>query len=129
MSGKKMTIKTDDAPAAIGPYAQAVVHNGLVFVSGQLPINPATGKLIQAGPAEQTHQVMANLKAILEQSGSNLEQVLKATIFVQNLDHFDEINAAYGEYFTNPPARACVEVSRLPKGAGVEIEVVAAVAE
>lgn len=123
----KKVIHTPKAPAAIGPYSQAVVHNDLIFCSGQLPLNPETMEMVGTTAAEQTKQVMENLSAVLEAAGSNLEKVLKCTIFVKDLNDFASINEVYGSYFReNPPARATVEVSRLPKDALVEIECVAA---
>jgi 2-iminobutanoate/2-iminopropanoate deaminase len=120
-------VTTEKSPAAIGPYSQAVKMNGLVFVSGQLPLHPETGVLVNDDIAAETRQAMTNLKNILEAAGSGLEKVLKTTLFIRNMDDFPVINEVYGEFFPeNPPARACVEVSRLPKDAHFEVEAVGA---
>lgn len=127
MSENSRTIvETDRAPGAIGPYSQAVKTSSLVFVSGQLAIDPATGELRNDDIQVETRQAMHNLKNVLEAAGSNLEKVIKTTLFIKNMDAFPLINEAYGEFFPKePPARACVEVARLPKDANVEIEAVA----
>ncbi|MBS2967264.1 RidA family protein [Metabacillus sp. KIGAM252] len=118
-------IQTSKAPAAIGPYSQGMAVNNLVFTSGQIPLRP-DGEMMEGGVREQTHQVFANLQAVLEQAGSSLEQVVKATVFIKDMNDFSEINDVYGEYFhTHKPARSCVEVARLPKDALIEIECVA----
>ncbi len=121
-------IKTDKAPAAIGPYHQAIVAGGtMVFTAGQIPLR-ADGTMAPADIIEQTHQVLRNLKAILEAAGSSLPQVVKTTVFLQNLDDFARLNEVYAQYFPQePPARSTVQVTRLPKGALVEIEAVALV--
>ena len=120
------TIITKNAPAAIGPYSQATEFNGLIFVSGQLPIDPATGKLVEGDIKAMTRQSMNNIKAILEAAGSGLDKILKTTVLVKDLGSFGEVNAAYGEFFPGQaPARACFEVAGLPKGAMIEIEAVA----
>ena len=125
---KRQIISTTAAPSAIGPYSQAVQAGELLFVSGQIPIDPASGELVQGGIEAETRQVMNNLKAILEAAGSSLEKVVKATLFIADMDQFGTINAIYAEYFqTAPPARACVEVARLPRDVQVEIEAVALV--
>ena len=119
-------IHTEKAPAAIGPYSQAVDSgHGLVFVSGQLPIDPATGAFPEGGVKEQTRQSLLNTQAILEAAGLGLANVVKTTVFLADMGDFAAFNAIYGEYFTSRPARSCVEVSALPKGALVEIEAVA----
>lgn len=116
-------IKTNEAPQAIGPYSQAVGAGGLVFVSGQIPIDPKTGNLVQADIKTQTKQVMENGKAILAASGCSMAQVVKATIYLKNISDFGSVNEVYGGYFpSDPPARATVEVSRLPKDVAVEID-------
>lgn len=118
-------INTSKAPAAIGPYSQGVTYNGLIFLSGQLPIDPATGELCTGTMAEQTTQAMNNIAALLQEAGSDLTKVLKATLLVTDLAYFGEINEAYGKFFPeNPPARVCYQVAALPKNAGIEIEVV-----
>lgn len=124
----KKTISTNKAPAAIGPYSQATVFNGVVYVSGQLPIDPATGELSAGNIAEQTNLAMSNLKAILEEAGSSTDKILKCTILLTDMAHFAEMNEVYGKYFTSePPARICYQVSALPKGAIVEIDCIAAI--
>ena len=122
----KEIISTDQAPKAIGPYSQAVRWNGMVFLSGQIPLDPATGQLIDGGIEEQTVRVLENLRAVLEASGASFETVLKTTIFVKDLGDFAKVNEIYGRYFpTNPPARATVEAARLPRDVRVEIEAIA----
>lgn len=118
-------IKTNDAPLAIGPYSQAVVINNMVFTSGQIPANPLTGE-IPNGIEAQAHQVFANLKNLLEASGTGMSKVAKTTVFIQNMEEFGVVNKIYETYFTAPyPARSCVEVSKLPKGVLIEVEAVA----
>lgn len=118
-------IKTNNAPMAIGPYSQAVIANNLVYTSGQIPINPATGE-IPAGIQTQANQVFANLKNLFEASGTSIHKVIKTTVFIKNMEDFPKINEIYGEYFTEPyPARSCVEVSRLPKDVLIEVEAIA----
>ncbi|AEP00461.1 RidA family protein [Weizmannia coagulans] len=119
------TISTNQAPAAIGPYAQGVVAGNLFFSSGQIPLRP-DGTLVEGSIEAQARQVMENLKAVLEAAGASFDTVVKTTVFIQNMDDFAKINDVYGSYFTDhKPARSCVEVARLPKNAGVEIEVIA----
>ncbi|MCS7316156.1 MAG: RidA family protein [Bryobacterales bacterium] len=122
----KQIVVTEGAPRAIGPYSQAVICGGLVFVSGQIPLDPATGELIEGDVAAQTGRVLENLRAILEASGSSLERVLKTTVYLADLNDFAAMNEVYARYFpSEPPARATVEVSRLPRGARIEIEAIA----
>lgn len=122
----KEKVTTEDAPAAIGPYSQAIKANGFVFVSGQVALDPRTGQLVGEDVKAQTRRVLENIKAILEASGSSLDKVVKATVYLKDLNHFNQMNEIYGEYFKeNPPARATVQVSRLPRDAAVEIEVIA----
>jgi 2-iminobutanoate/2-iminopropanoate deaminase len=124
----RLLVTTDLAPAAIGPYAQAVRFGNLIFTAGQTPIDPATQQLVHGGIAEQTKQVLENLKAILEEAGSSLDRVVKATVFLKDLNDFSTMNAIYAEYLEfdgEAPARTTVEVSRLPKNALVEIELIA----
>ncbi|MCL2527566.1 MAG: RidA family protein [Defluviitaleaceae bacterium] len=124
----KTVVSTKNAPAAIGPYSQATVHNGVVYVSGQLPIDPASGELVTGDIAKQTHMVMTNLAAIIEAAGSNMDNVLKATILLTDMGHFAQVNEVYASFFTGtPPARICYQVTALPKGAEVEIDAVCAV--
>src|ERR1035438_700895 len=119
-------ISTPDAPKAIGPYSQAVRANGLVFVSGQVAIDPATQQVMEGDVAAQTERVMKNLSAILAAAGSRLDLVLRSTVFLKSMNDFAAMNAAYGKYFSAaPPARSTVEVSRLPKDVLVEIDVIA----
>ena len=119
-------INSTNAPSPIGPYSQAVLANGVLYVSGQVAIDPATGNLVQDDIETETHQVMKNLQAILQEAGLDFTQVAKCTIFVKDLNNFARINAVYGSYFTqNPPARETVEVSRLPKDVNVEISCIA----
>lgn len=123
----KKVISTAEAPQAIGPYSQAIEAGGFVFVSGQIPLIPATGELVEGSVEVQTARVLENLKAILEAAGSSMESVVKTTVYITNMDDFAKVNGIYGQYFQeNPPARVCVEVSKLPKGALVEIDVIAA---
>lgn len=122
----KDIISTPNAPAAIGPYSQAVRWNGLIYCSGQIPLDPATGQLVEGGIEEQTARVLDNLRAVLEAAGASLETVLKTTIFVKDMGDFAKVNEVYGRYFpANPPARATVEAARLPRDVKVEIEAVA----
>ena len=122
----KEIIASDGAPKAIGPYSQAVRANGFVFVSGQIPLNPKTQQLVSGGIAEQTERVLENLKAILEASGSSLTHVVRATVFLADMNEFAAMNEIYGRYFSaQPPARSTVQVSRLPRDVRVEIDVIA----
>jgi 2-iminobutanoate/2-iminopropanoate deaminase len=122
----KKIVATENAPAAIGPYSQAVLAGGLLFCSGQIPLNPATGQMVAGGIAEQTEQVMQNLQAVLVAAGSGFDQVVKTTIYLTDLANFAVVNEIYGRYFsTAPPARATVEVQGLPRGAAVEIDAIA----
>ncbi|MBR6290569.1 MAG: RidA family protein [Clostridia bacterium] len=119
------TVETKKAPAAIGPYSQAIIAGALVYTSGQIPIDPATGSIDAAGIEAQTEQAIANLAAVLEAAGSSLDRVVKTTCFLRNMSDFAVFNGIYARYFTGKPARSCVEVSALPKDALVEIEAVA----
>ena len=118
-------IKTDKAPAAIGPYSQAIVSGGFVYTSGQIPIDPATGSIDAACIEVQADQAIRNLAAVLEAAGSGLDRVVKTTCFIKDMGAFAAFNEVYAKYFTEKPARSCVEVSALPKGALVEIEAIA----
>ncbi len=119
-------IATKDGPAAIGPYSQAIKANGFVFVSGQIPLDPATNTLVSGDVAFQTERVLKNLAGILNAAGSSLEKVVRATVFLKNMSDFAAMNEVYGKYFhTAPPARSTVEVARLPKDVLVEIDVIA----
>jgi 2-iminobutanoate/2-iminopropanoate deaminase len=122
---EKTIIATTDAPAAIGPYSQAVAYGNLLFCSGQIPLT-TTGDFVDGDIVAQTHQVFANLKGLLAAAGSSLDQVIKATVFLADMGEFAAMNQVYAEYFTsNPPARSTVQVARLPRDARVEIEVIA----
>lgn len=122
----KQEVKTDKAPKAIGPYSQAIVANGFVFASGQIPIDPATGEVNTGSIEEQTELVLKNLRAVLEASGSSLENVVKATVFLQDMNDFSRMNDVYAKFFKPPfPARAAVQVARLPRDVKVEIEAIA----
>jgi 2-iminobutanoate/2-iminopropanoate deaminase len=122
----KQIVATDEAPRAIGPYSQAVVAGGLVFASGQIPLDPRTGEFVAGGIREQTEQVMRNLSAVLEAAGSGLERVLKATVYLADMADFAEMNEVYGGFFREePPARSTVQAARLPRDARVEIDVIA----
>lgn len=118
-------VSTEKAPAAIGPYSQAVVVGNLVFTSGQIPLNPETGVIEGENITEQAHRVCKNLKAVLEEAGSSLEKAIKTTCFLSNMGDFAAFNEVYAEYFTEKPARSCVAVKTLPKNALVEVEVIA----
>ena len=120
-------IYTPNAPAAIGPYSQAVVVGNLVFCSGQIPLDPETGALVGSGITEQTHRVCQNLKAVLEAAGASLGAAVKTGCFLHDMADFAAFNQVYAQYFTEKPARSCVAVKDLPKGALVEVEVVAQV--
>lgn len=123
---ERQIVSTDKAPAAVGPYSQAVRVNNSIFTAGQIAIDPATGELIEGDIAAQTRQVLRNLSAVLEAAGSSLERVVKTTVFLAKLDDFAAMNQVYAEFFPiNPPARSTVEVARLPLGALVEIDAVA----
>lgn len=119
------TINTDNAPKAIGPYSQAKIYEGIVFSSGQIPIDPATGELVSGGIEEQTRRVCENLKAVLEAAGSSLEKVVKTNCYLKDISDFAAFNKVYEEYFTGKPARSCVGGLQIPKGALVEVEVIA----
>ena len=121
------TVSTPNAPSAIGPYSQAKVYNGILYSSGQIAINPATGNVEESSIQGQTLQVMKNLQAVLEAGGSSFEKVIKTTCFLANIADFAEFNAIYGQYFTSKPARSCVAVKDLPKNVLVEVEVIAVV--
>lgn len=121
-------IHTDNAPQAIGPYSQAIVYNGMLFTSGQIAINPKTGNVEAETIKDQAKQVMENLKAVLTESGSDFESVIKTTCFLSDMNDFAAFNEVYGEYFVNhKPARSCVAVKELPKGVKVEVELIAVV--
>ncbi|ADK17061.1 MULTISPECIES: RidA family protein [Clostridium] len=119
-------IITKNAPAAIGPYSQGIIHGDLIFVSGQLPINPTTGNLLEGNIRDMTRQCMDNISAILKEAQSDINKIVKTTIFVADLNDFAEVNEEYATFFENvSPARSCVQVAALPKGARIEIEAIA----
>ena len=118
-------IHTDNAPAAIGPYSQAMKVGNLVFTSGQIPLDPKTGAMVGENITEQAHQVCKNMQAVLEEAGSSQQNVIKTTCFLATMDDFAAFNAVYAQYFTGHPARSCVAVKTLPKGALVEVEAIA----
>ena len=126
----RQTISTDNGPKAIGPYSQAIKANGLVFLSGQIPLDPATQQLVAGDVAVQTERVLQNITGILNAAGSSMAQVVKTTVFLKNMNDFAAMNEVYGRHFNaDPPARSTVEVARLPKDVLVEIDVVALSAE
>lgn len=120
------SIHTNQAPAAIGPYSQAIEANGMIFASGQIPIDPATGQFVEGGIQEQTRQALTNARNILQAAGTDMENVIKTTVYLSNINNFAAMNEVYAQFFTEPfPARSAVAVKDLPKGALVEIEVLA----
>lgn len=122
----KTIIRTERAPRAVGPYSVAVKANGFLFLSGQIPLDPASGATVEGPFGDQVRRVLDTIRNVLEDSGSGLGRVVKTTVFLRDMDRFAEFNGIYGEYFPEaPPARSCVEVSRLPKDAPIEIEVIA----
>ncbi|MGI9861228.1 RidA family protein [Moorella naiadis] len=124
----KDVVTASKAPAAIGPYSQAIRAGNLIFTSGQIPLDPATGQVVSGGVAAQTEQVLANIKAILAAAGAGMEDVVKTTVYIKDMGDFNTVNEVYSRYFVQePPARSCVEVARLPKDVLVEIEAVAVV--
>lgn len=122
----KKIVSTPLAPQAIGPYSQAVKANGLLFVSGQIPLDPISGQIVYGGVEPQTYQVLNNLKAILDKENLTFENVVRTTVYLQDMEDFAAVNRVYGEFFAeNPPARACVQVARLPRNVSVEIDAIA----
>ena len=122
----RLIVNTSKAPAPVGPYSQAIASGGILFVSGQIPLNPENGELVFNSFKEQCHQVLMNLKVILETGGSSFDHVLKVTIYMKNLENFSEMNKIYSEYFdASKPARSCIEVSNLPKNVDIEIDAIA----
>ena len=123
---EKKIISTDKAPAAIGPYSQGTIAGNLIFVSGQIPFDSVAGKMVEGSITDQTEQSLKNVQAVVEAAGATLADVVKCTVFLKDMNDFSEMNKKYAEFFTeNPPARAAVEVARLPKDVGVEIEAIA----
>ena len=130
MSNGKNAIKTNAAPGALGPYSQAIVAGGMVYCAGQIPLDPATGNIVSGGIAQQTEQVLKNLRAVLKAAGSDLDRAVKTTVFLKSMNDFAAMNEVYGRadhFGAMPPARSTVEVARLPRDVLVEIEVVALV--
>lgn len=124
----KLTIATDKAPKAIGPYSQAVVYGGLAYLSGQIPLDPSSNKVIEGGISAQTERVLENIQEVLKACGASLDSVLKTTVFLKNMDDFAAMNQTYERYFhKDPPARSTVQAAKLPRDVGVEIDVIAAV--
>jgi len=121
------TVHTAKAPAAIGPYSQAMIYNNMIYLSGQIPINPETGEITGSNVTEQTEQVIRNISEVLKEAGSGFSKVIKTTCFLQDLADFAAFNSVYEKYFTGKPARSCIEVAGLPKGSLVEIEVIAGI--
>ncbi len=122
----RQAVQTDQAPAAIGPYSQAVRAGALLFISGQIPLDPVSGRVVDGNTAAQTHRVMENIGAILQAAGAGYDQVVRTTIFLVDLADFAQVNEAYGSYFDDPaPTRATVQVAALPKGVRVEIDAIA----
>ena len=126
MATKRTIVATEQAPAAIGPYSQAIAAAGLVFCSGQIPLDPASGQIVEGDIESQTRRVLDNLTAVLQAAGSSPEQVVKTTIFLADMNDFATVNTIYAEYFgTEPPARSTVQVARLPRDVRVEVEAIA----
>jgi 2-iminobutanoate/2-iminopropanoate deaminase len=124
------TVQTDGAPAAIGPYSQAVVHGGLVFTAGQIPLDPVSGAMVEGGIAAQTEQVLRNLQGVLEAAGASLGSVVKTTVFLRDMEEFAAMNDVYARFFSeHRPARSTVQAARLPRDCAVEIECIAAVTQ
>lgn len=122
----KKLIETKNAPEALGPYSQAVSINGFLFLSGQIGIDPATGKVVEGGVSEQTKQIFSNIKNVLAEDGSTLDDIVKVTVFLKNMDDFSLVNSIYAQYFTKPyPARSALQVAKLPLDVDIEIETIA----
>lgn len=125
---EKTVIETNNAPGAVGPYSQAIMTGNLLFTSGQLPIDPATGKMVEGSISDRAHQVIKNLSAVIEAAGAKLDDVVKTTVFLSDIGDFQEVNAVYAEYFSSPfPARSAFQVAALPLGADIEIEAIVVV--
>ena len=126
MGWERTVISTDQAPAAVGPYSQAIIAGEFVFTAGQIPMDPATGRLIEGDIQEQTRQVLSNVKAVLQAAGTSLDKVVKVTVFLQDMGDFKAMNEVYAEFFVKePPARSAIQAAALPLGVGVEIEAIA----
>lgn len=125
-SARRQSVSTESAPKAIGPYSQAIRAGSMLFLSGQIPLDPSTGQLVEGDIAEQTHRVFKNLSAILEAAGASFEQVVRTTVYLADMNDFAAMNAVYGTYFSSPaPARSTVQAARLPKDARIEIDLIA----
>jgi len=123
---EKKVVYTEKAPKPVGPYSQAIIAGDFIFTAGQIPIDPKTNQIVQAGIKEQTRQVLENLKAVLEEAGATFDDVVKVTVYMRDLNEFSEMNEVYSQYFKNsPPARTTVEVSRLPRDVKIEIDLIA----
>ena len=120
-------ISTTDAPAAIGPYSQAIVCGNMLYTSGQIPLDPQSGNMVEGGICEQTEQIMKNLFAVLKEAGTSMDKIVKTTCFIADMADFAAFNEVYSKYITNAPARSCVAVKALPKGALAEVEVIAVI--
>lgn len=120
-------ISTTDAPAAIGPYSQAIVCGNMLYTSGQIPLDPQSGNMVEGGICEQTEQIMKNLSAVLKEAGTSMDKIVKTTCFIADMADFAAFNEVYSKYITNAPARSCVAVKALPKGALAEVEVIAVI--
>ncbi len=126
MGWERTVISTDQAPAAVGPYSQAIIAGEFVFTAGQIPMDPATGRLVEGDIQEQTRQVLSNVKAVLQAAGSSLDKVVKVSVFLQDMGDFKAMNEVYSEFFVKePPARSAIQAAALPLGVGVEIEAIA----
>jgi len=126
MGWERTVISTDQAPAAVGPYSQAIIAGEFVFTAGQIPMDPATGRLVEGDIQEQTRQVLSNVKAVLQAAGTSLDKVVKVTVFLQDMGDFKAMNEVYAEFFIQaPPARSAIQAAALPLGVGVEIEAIA----
>ena len=124
----RRVIRSEEAPAAIGPYSQAIEFGGLIWVSGQIPLDPGTGEMVGGGIEEQAHRALTNLRAVVEAGGSGLDRALRVTVYLADMADFGAFNTVYAEYFpSDPPARVCFEASALPKGARLEVDAVVAV--
>lgn len=122
------TVSTEKAPKAIGPYSQAIIHNGIAYLSGQIPLDPATNQLVEGDITVQTERVLQNIKAVLESCGASMSSVIKTTVFLKDMGDFPKMNEVYGRYFAqNPPARSTVQAAKLPRDVSVEIDAMAAV--